>query len=378
MVVKDAHIKLGRTASRRTRRHRFTCGHRGDQCLRQSISVGPDLARTETRAPDGLDFLRERIALDRVDLAEAALHGVVVRRLSEQRAERAQDRHHGGARGLHGGPEAADRKPGGDRDRRADQQRGHHTRRDRVHVVKRQRGPEHIVRAERRRPQKQAGHVAHLVAADHAALGRAGGAGRVDQGVERCGVGQLGHGRGIKPPVLVQVFDGKADRRTGVQRSANQHALDVAEQVGDLEQARRIDRVTHDDLGPRVHHLMTQEIALERGVQRHAHSTQLVERDPQHHRVEVVVEQGGDRGACLHPQCPQRMGHAVGERIEFGIGGCFPAEIEQYFVRVRGHGARQGRDRGVAMPRGPPRCVVNGCVHSIHLAARCSKLTALL
>ena len=161
---------------------------RDQRCLGEAVAAR-ERADAEPALQDVVDLGRERHRGEQpegvVRLRGArAGHLRAVDVVGEEVGHRAEQRGDGGAGAVELGPEVRHREPLVDRRPTAPHQRAEHRGGERVVVEQREGGPHHVLRGPPPADADLAGQRLVVVVAQHAALRRAGGAARVDEGPE--------------------------------------------------------------------------------------------------------------------------------------------------------------------------------------------------
>ena len=216
---------------------------------------------------------RRRVRLGRTRVRHLGPVGVVGEQV-RHRAERRRDRR---ADAVHLRPEVRHREPAVDRTAAAEHERAEHRGDERVVVEQRQRRPHHVVGGALPADADLARQRLVVVVAEHAALRRAGRAAGVDERAEvrrpdrrRSGVASSTASSFV--PLVHRDLRGRRDLVPRARLLAvvdDDHVLELGELAETAPMRSASVRCTIDDPRAGVAELMTEVLALVRGVDRH-------------------------------------------------------------------------------------------------------------
>lgn len=264
-----------------------------------------------------------------MNLPEAARHRVIVRCGGKQRDHAGEDDGDARARPLDLWPETRDGKARGNRRPLLHQQRWQHRTRQRADMEQRHRTPDDIVGIDRRGHAALDGLVADIIVADHAALGRTGRAGRIQDAGQVAGdrldrIGQNG-------PVAraIQWCDLGSPNGFCGRRPAHQDMPHIGQAVRDFLQPLQIAVLAHHQRASGVAELRCQKILAQRRVHRRPDRAELVDGEPHAQTVDIIVEHRGDGVARLHAEFAKGGGQLAAGPVEIAEAVAVAFEIEE-------------------------------------------------
>jgi hypothetical protein len=122
---------------------------------------------------------------------------------------------------------------------------------------------------------------------------------------------------------------------------------DIRKVVGDGRGALAIFGLGDQDGGGAVMHLCAKKLTAEGGVHRRADCAQLVDPQPDRHRIDIVVEDGGHGLTRLDAQLPQAVRDLRRRAVDLGVGVEIAAEVQEYPVGDRRNRPGEGSGDGV-------------------------------